>query len=338
MMGRPGGSQAGRGQKGFSRQALASEKGVALMIVLWVMAILMIIVTEFAYTMKVDSAAVSNFKDEAEAYYLASAGVNAALAGISNDYDFVCAGRGGALVFKKRDNGVLRDIVMKSAFDLGGGKVSFSIEDESGKINVNSASREVLAELLRITGVDMAERDMIADSILDWIDSNDEHYLNGAETDYYSALAHPYKAKNGPADTIEELLLVRGMTPEIFYGTGFVPPELEMAGGGGRREYGGIYRFLTVKGDGKLNINTASEAVLEAALGKGKAQEIMLRRSTEGFFEMPAYGGAVSSEIFLIRSRGEVRGVRAGVLAIGERKSAAGVDVSYWKEEGVTPD
>jgi general secretion pathway protein K len=338
MMGGSGAKQCGRGLKGFFRAALANEKGVALMIVLWVMAILMIIVTEFVYTMKVDSAAAGNFKDEAAASYLASAGVNASLAVISNEYDLVCAGTGGGLVFKKRENGVLRDIEMKSVFELGGGQVSYSIEDESGKININSASRETLVELLRTTGVDTAERDMIADSILDWIDPDDEHYLNGAETDYYSSLSHPYKAKNGPVDTIEELLLVRGMTPEIFYGTGFVPPELENDGRGESREYGGIYRSITVKGDGKLNINTASEAVLEAVYGKGRAQEIMLRRSTEGFFETPVYGGAVSSDTFLIRSRGEVRGVRAGVLAVVERKGGEGVDVSYWKEEGVTPD
>lgn len=303
------------------------------MAVLWVMAILMIVATGFVYTVKVDSAETRNFKDEAGAYYLASAGVQMGLAVISGDYDLVCEAD-GRLAFRKKGNA--QPLVAGDSFELGGGNVSYTIEDESGKININSASRDNISELLRITGVEPAERDMIADSILDWIDANDEHHLNGAETAYYSSLARPYKAKNGPMDTIEELLLVRGVTPEIFYGTGFVPPELASGEDGIKRGYKGIYRYLTVKGSGKLNINTASETALEAALGRGKAQEIMLRRTTEGFFEMAAYGGAVTSDTFLIRSTGEVRGFMSGVKAIAERDMESGkVRVSYWKDEGV---
>ena len=315
----------------------SNERGVALMIVLWVMAILMIVVTEFVYTMKVDGAGAGNFKDEAEAGYLASAGVNMGLAGISGDYDLACY-ENGKLVFRKKNSSGLLDIDSNGSFDLGGGRVSYTIEDESGKININSASRETVAELLRITGVEQADVDTIADSLLDWIDGNDEHHLNGAETDYYSSLVNPYKAKNGPLDTVEELLLVRGMTPEIFYGTVSVPPELASTGGGHGREYRGIYRHVTVRGNGRLNINTAGETALEAALGRGRAQEIMLRRSTEGFFDTPAYGGVVTSDVFLIRASGEVKGMKAGIVAVAERRGGSGAVISYWKEEGIIPD
>ena len=325
-----------RSFKGMISPPLVNESGVALMVVLWVMAILMIVATGFVYAVKVDSAETRNFKDEAEAHYLASAGVDVGIAMISRDYDLVCD-ENGRLVFRKKGNSEPLDIE-DSSFELGGGRVSYTIEDERGKININSASRDIVSELLRITGVEQAERDMIADSLLDWIDSNDEHHLNGAETAYYSSLANPYKAKNGPLDTIEELLLVRGMTPEIFYGTGFVPPELASEESG-RRGHRGIYRYLTVKGDGKHNINTASETALEAALGKGRAQEIMLRRTTEGFFDMPAYEGAVTSDTFLIRSTGEVRGILAGVKAIVERDRESGkARISYWKDEGVVTE
>lgn len=312
----------------------SNEKGVALMIVLWVMAILMIVVTEFVYTMKVDSAAAGNFKDETEARYLAAAGVNMALAEIAKDYDLVCDANGG-VVFRKKDTG--EAAATDRDFELGGGKVSYTIEDEAGKINVNSATRETISELLRITGVEQAESDIIADSLLDWIDANDEHHLNGAETEYYASLAGPYRAKNGPLDTIEEMLLVRGMTPDIFYGTGLVPPELATNNEVSGREYKGIYRHITVRGKGKLNINTASSTVLEAALGKGKAQEILLRRSTEGFFEMPVHGGVVTSDNFMVRASGEVKGMKAGIAAVAERKGAGAV-ITYWKEEGVIPD
>jgi len=63
------------------------------------------------------------------------------------------------------------------------------------------------------------ERDIIIDSILDWRDDDTFHRLNGAEDDYYESLPHPYACKDGPFETVEELLLVRGVTPSLFYGT-----------------------------------------------------------------------------------------------------------------------
>lgn len=320
-------------------KAVSNDRGVALMVVLWVMVILMIIVSEFAYTMKVESAAVRNFKDEAEAYYLAAAGINMGLAEIAENYDLVCLDKDGRLVFKKKEKGRLEDIEAKREVLLGNGRVFYTISDERGRLNINTAARETISEVLRVYGIEVADRDIIADSILDWRDADHEHRMNGAETEYYSALPQPYASKDGPLDTVEELLLVQGMTPEIFYGSGMVPPELVSLDGTSDRDYEGISRYLTVKGDGKININTADELVLEAVLGRGKAQEVMLRRSTEGFFDLPAYGGIVSSDIFLIRSIGEVRGVRVGVRAVAERiPGAAGVRVSHWKEEGITPD
>ena len=62
------------------------------------------------------------------------------------------------------------------------------------------------------------ERDTVIDSIIDWRDSNHDHLLNGAEEDYYRGLDPPYSCKDGPFDVVEELLLVRGVTPRLFAG------------------------------------------------------------------------------------------------------------------------
>src|SRR5947207_2464686 len=58
----------------------------------------------------------------------------------------------------------------------------------------------------------------IANSILDWIDPDEDTRSNGAENDYYSTLSSPYRCKNGPLDTLEELLLVKGVTPQLLFG------------------------------------------------------------------------------------------------------------------------
>ena len=60
--------------------------------------------------------------------------------------------------------------------------------------------------------------DDVADAILDWIDADDNPRPNGAESQYYLGLPLPYVPRNGPPVTIDELLLVRGVTPELLYG------------------------------------------------------------------------------------------------------------------------
>ena len=101
------------------------------------------------------------------------------------------------------------------------------------------------------------DRDTVADSILDWRDANREHRLNGAEEDYYRGLDPPYSAKDGPLDVLEELLLVRGVTPQIF--------------GGGKvdgKTLPGLRRLLSVH-TVEFNPGTAPKEVLEA-LGRAR--------------------------------------------------------------------
>lgn len=297
------------------------EDGVALIIVIWVMALLMIAAADLVYTLRAESAATVNFKDETEAYGLALAGINLGVAEVSADYSIVAIDKDG-LAFMKKDGGQISKMESARALELGEGEVAYSVTDESGKLNINAAAWETLEELLRVCEIEKPERDVIADSIIDWRDEDHEYHLNGAEDDYYGGLANPYGAKDGPFDSVEELLLVKGMTPERLYGKDAEGPMKT-----------GLYRFLTARGGGKININTAPEAVLEALLGKGRASEIILKRQTEGYFDKPAFGGDVTSSIFTIHSIGTVRGLRSGIRAIVE-KSRGKVRVSYWNEEG----
>ncbi len=102
--------------------------------------------------------------------------------------------------------------------NFGGGAYRVNVQDESGKINLNTVSAEQLLALADAAGIPKQDADIIADSILDWRDSDKLFRLNGAEDDYYRTLNPPYKAKNGRFDTVEELLLVKGITPTYFYG------------------------------------------------------------------------------------------------------------------------
>lgn len=123
--------------------------------------------------------------------------------------------------------------------------------DEGGKINlngVNNKSRDLFVSFLTKKGVDFLDGDIIVDSILDWLDSDDLTHLNGAEDGHYGSLQEPYKSKDDTFDSIEELMLVRGITPEIFER---------------------IRNDITVYGDKeiKININFASREVLGSLPG-----------------------------------------------------------------------
>jgi DNA uptake protein ComE-like DNA-binding protein len=106
-------------------------------------------------------------------------------------------------------------------YDGNYGGVRYGLENESSRLNLNTV---LLADNYEEDGARqllMALRGMtepVADAILDWLDEDDEPRLLGAEQDYYTSLDSPYKPRNGPLQTIEELLLVRGVTPALMFG------------------------------------------------------------------------------------------------------------------------
>ncbi|MBW7956981.1 MAG: general secretion pathway protein GspK [Deltaproteobacteria bacterium] len=299
---------------------VSGESGLSLVLVLWLLALMFLIAPGFVYTMRIESAATSSFEDEASAWALAVAGVYMAATEVSADYEIVASNEAGLVFLEKTADGFL-PLPSKRDFQLGEGTVSYRIEDERAKVNLNTAPMGVIDELLRLSGADKPARDAISDSIIDWRDENSDFHLNGAEDDYYGSLPFPYGSKDGPFDFIEELLLVKGVSREIFYG----------AGG-----ESGIGRLVTVHGDGKLNLNTAGETVLSAVYGEGVANEILLKRKTEGPIIIRLHGGLVTSEFFLVTSTGEKGGIRYTIEAAIAKKPG-GKDAVFisWREHGV---
>jgi len=122
----------------------------------------------------------------------------------------------------------------------------WGLVDEERKINVNSAGAEVLSRLIQlILGLDETEAKAMAAAIVDWRDSDSalSETGEGAEDTYYFGLSLPYEAKDSAFEVLEELLLVKDMTSAAFERLG---------------------PYLTVFGNGRVNINTASGTVLMA--------------------------------------------------------------------------
>ena len=127
------------------------------------------------------------------------------------------------------------------------------ITDESGKVDLNKTPDIIIKGLLLNLGVKDEDADIIVDSLQDWRDPDDLVRLHGAEDDYYMALPSHYKPKNADFESVEELLLVRGVTTELFYGIAGKP---------------GLAEFVTVYSEsGKINLGAAPKEVLMALPG-----------------------------------------------------------------------
>ena len=121
---------------------------------------------------------------------------------------------------------------------------AYGFSDEEQRINLNTAPASILESLFQVVGgLSQQEAAEVAASIEDWRDTDDDGRPFGAEQYYYGSLSHAYECKNGPLENVEELLLIRGITPAL---------------------YERVESFVTVYGTGKINLNTAPPDVLRA--------------------------------------------------------------------------
>jgi general secretion pathway protein K len=200
------------GRFGPARRLLRDRRGVALLLVLWVLAFLSIVVAEFCRTMRTEAAIAYNYRQMTQAAYSARAGVHMALLDLVRNPALTAAAPGPL------DSEDWRINVDIPATGPDRQNITIRIDNEGGKVNINLADAALLR--LAVTGLGLTdeEKDIVVDSILDWRDKDDAHRPNGAENDYYQALPTPYPCKNGDFDAVSELLLVRGVTPALFHG------------------------------------------------------------------------------------------------------------------------
>ena len=269
-----------------------APRGIALIMVMLVIIVMSVLAAGFAYTMKVETKLARNagFDDEME--WLGRSGVELARYVIAqqlnipneSSYDALyqkwAGGPGGT-------NDLLADISLDDV-ELGHGKYSVKIIDLERKLNLNFANREIIERALDLMGVDAFDATAILDSIQDWRDPDSDPHLNGTESDYYLTLPHPYVAKDGPFDDLSELLLVRGITPEIYWGTGASDdslrlPErrLDRTPGDSEHPSGGLFDLFNTLGRLQVNINTAPAGVLQLLPGMDRnlAEGIVAQRA-----------------------------------------------------------
>ncbi len=234
------------------KNKISNNHGVALITVILIIVILVAVVIELNRSSRADIYDAANLSDGIKLTYVAKSGFYGATALLTNS---------------TTDHTTLRDdwanmetVSLKSNTLFPDGYFIARIEDEAGKIPLNKLvngeeyNEDVKAMLGRLLAqpefdLDARKIDEIIDSIKDWIDGDYNTTGFGAESGYYESLDLPYKAKNAPFDCIEELLMVKGVTKEIFYGT---------------KDRPSLARYVTTDSEGLININTAPKIILRS--------------------------------------------------------------------------
>ena len=215
---------------------LRSQKGFALIITLLITSVLVGLVTELVYAVYISVSRTNNFMDSQRASLLARSGVDMAKAGLEEFLKikpFITMDSDG-LNFKRNEEDGGLDI---KVFDEGG-KASLTIVYP----NTGALNDKVYNHYLRLLKL-LNQKEDIADTLSDWIDADDEPRMMGAEgIDYYQKLSNPYLPKNSYPDSLEEVLMIKGYTPQI---------------------YKSISPFVTVYNtSGLININTAGKEII----------------------------------------------------------------------------
>lgn len=281
-----------KGNRSLQFGKIPRNNGTILIVTIWVVLVLAGLALVFARSMRVAAIVSANHVASLEAENVAAGVSQYAMAKLATS--------------SEEDTSELMDSEPYEAMQIGKGygwilrsnleddrQFDYGLTDESGKINLNSASEEMLLKLPSMT----AE---LAASIIDWRDEDSEITPGGAEDEYYLLLPEPYNCKNDEFETVEEILLVKGASEELLYGEdtnlNSILDDNENDGDlsepsdnrNGRLDFG-FYDYVTVysvetnldsQGNQRININDADsrqdlQNALQEVVTEERALEIM---------------------------------------------------------------
>jgi Type II secretion system (T2SS), protein K len=288
----------------------ASQRGIALVLVMMTIIVLSTIVASLAISMSTEIRLARNTDYDTQMEWMGRSGVELARYALANkcaeqkNIDALNQFWAGGTSPCSND---VQNIPLKN-FHLGPGTITVTITDMERKWDINLVAnprqpqKEILQKALTEVGVTDAEQSStIIDSILDWVNPSETAGFNGAKSGDYMRLNPPYYCKNGPIDDISELLLIKGVTPEIYWGsnsTNHPVSALQQRGGGAfdqpavnqggpgfhnsdKPQYPvGLVELFSAMG-GKLNVNTASLKTMQLIPGidEATAARIIQQRS-----------------------------------------------------------
>ena len=239
---------------------IKNNRGMALLMTILIISLILVMTLRFNMSMRSSLTSAANLQDNIALDNMAKSVFNSARAILSVD------AQESSFDTLHEDWANLEAASHYFAHFFSRGQGAMNIADHSGRLQINSLlqkkeniwivdeeQKKIWITLLSSEEFELDEDEAlnIVEAIIDWIDEDDEPLgFGGAESSHYQGLDTPYEPRNGPMEFIEELLLVNGMTDELYFGTGEMP---------------GLESLVTPYGmDGKININTAHDLVLGA--------------------------------------------------------------------------
>lgn len=177
-----------------------NERGLALLTVLWMLVMLSAVTIGLGVTARTETRLARNQVDAARAHQLAEAGVQRMIL---------------ALLDSRESVSLRPDASRPIELRLAGGVAQVTVQDECGKIDLNTGWGELIRGAVQAVGASGREADAITDAILDWRDPDDQRRTHGAERRDYEREGK-VGPRNGPFATVEELRQVMGVTPELY--------------------------------------------------------------------------------------------------------------------------
>jgi general secretion pathway protein K len=259
---------------------MGQDRGIALVLVLWVIALLTVMALGLTAAQRTESTLTANALDGARFRAAADAGIayavlhllapppmdlGAAPGGVAG---LAQAGGAGGQAQEWLPDGSPRPWTFAEV------PLAISVSNEASRIDLNAADANVLTALLLVLGVAEDEAAALADRILDWRDPDDLVGLNGAEDPDYAAAGLPYGAKDGPFTSVEELRQVLGVTPDLY---ARLAPELTVDSGGQQvdQQFASAAVLAAVQGvpleDAQATVAARTQPALPGAVPAGAA-------------------------------------------------------------------
>jgi general secretion pathway protein K len=269
------------------RQLLATQKGLALVLVLWILSLLTIMAGSFALSMRREASIITGIGNNAQAKSIAESGLAIAEMMLLNP----------DLNKRWRTDGCIYQM------DYGSSKVRLRLLSESGKIDINIADQALLQSLMAHAPVDdEAQKNKIVNAILDWRDEDDLVHIDGAEKKEYQEAGLTYQPRNKPFQSIEELQMVLGLDENVF---------------------NWIEDLVTVYSGQPVDMQQASKKVLQVLPGlePGVVDSFVAARRESAINGLPAPGFPSSSARNTVSGQTDVVSVQSEALLDDGSKS-----------------
>jgi general secretion pathway protein K len=186
------------------------QRGIALVLVLWIVALLTIIAIGMTSAQRTESTLAANQLGSAHFRALADAAIHFAALNLTARPSIDASS-----AELEADSLWIPD-GQPHTWRFSGEDLEIAIVNVASLIDLNQAPRELLGGLLGAVGIEEEVQAELLDAILDWRDEDDLHLLNGAEDADYESAGRPYGAKDGPFHSVEELLQVLGIDAPLF--------------------------------------------------------------------------------------------------------------------------